>query len=72
MPKCPYCKNKLEIEDFFTISTWETKRGKIKHRIESFNGQELEIGYKNEVKMWACPFCDTIIGFSEHKYDAKI
>ena len=66
MAKCPYCDSEHVIEDFFNISTKETKKGKIKVNIESFNGQELRIGLWHEVKMWVCPSCDSILGFSEY------
>jgi len=72
MPKCPYCNNEHVLEDFFSISTKETKKGKIKTRIEGFHGQELHIGFRNSVKMWTCPSCDTILGFSEYMWDSKM
>ena len=69
MPKCPYCQNEINIEDFFNVYTRETRKGKVKTRIGDFKGQSLKVSYRNHVKMWSCPFCDSILGFSEYKYD---
>jgi hypothetical protein len=66
MPKCPYCKNELAIEDFFITEQKETKKGKIKTRVKGFNGQELSMGI-NRAKMWVCPSCDSILGFTEYR-----
>ena len=63
MSKCPYCKVDLHIEDFFVVTERETKKGKIKTMIRGFRGEEH--GY---IKMWSCPECDTILGFSEYNY----
>jgi hypothetical protein len=68
MPKCPYCKNELAIKDFFNILTKEPKRGTSKERIMGFKGEKLRISRDHEVRMWVCPSCDTILGFSEFKY----
>ena len=65
MSKCPYCQKDLTIEDFFEVITKETKKGIIKTKIGGFKGASYKsIGYG--VKMWACPGCDTILGFSEY------
>jgi len=65
MPKCPYCKKELYIEDFFNTQTRETKKGKIKTKIGDFIGDSLEIGWHG-IKILACPSCDSILGFSEY------
>lgn len=67
MPKCPYCKKELYIEDFFEVSTKETKKGKIKAKVRGFRGESLERGWSG-FKMWACPSCDAVLGFSEYRY----
>ena len=65
MPKCPYCKKDLIIEDFFEVTTKETKKGKIKVKVGDFKGEAHSVrGWG--VKMWACPACDMILGFSEY------
>ena len=69
MPKCPYCKKELYIEDFFDVQTRETKKGKIKTKIRGFRGEILERGW-HSLKMWACPSCDSIMGFSEYRYSS--
>ena len=68
MSKCPYCKKDLIIEDFFEVTTKETKKGKVKAKVRGFKGERHEIVRKG-YKMWACPACDTILGFSEYQYD---
>lgn len=62
MPKCPYCKNELHIEDFFEISEKITKKGKVRREIKDFKGEWLT---EVSARMWICPFCDSILGFSE-------
>ena len=58
MPKCPYCKNEVHIEDFFeNIKYW--KDGRVKSA--DYKGES--IGY---IKMFACPSCDTILGFTQN------
>lgn len=34
-----------------------------------FIGETVHIGFKNYAKMYVCPHCDTILGFSEYKWD---
>ncbi|NVM37439.1 MAG: hypothetical protein HWN81_17720 [Candidatus Lokiarchaeota archaeon] len=64
MSKCPYCKEDFHLEDFFEVVTKETKKGKIRTNFRDFKGEVYGVrGYG--VKMWACPSCDTILGFSE-------
>jgi len=67
MSKCPYCKEDLRIEDFFERSIKETKDGKIKAKLRGFGGENIEIG-RVGFKMWSCPGCDTILGFSEYRF----
>ena len=67
MGKCPYCSKELHIEDFFVIEQRETKRGKIKTRVQEFKGESIvpsDWGAQG-CKMWACPSCDAILGFTE-------
>jgi len=72
MSKCPYCEANLSIEDFFVVSEKVSKKGKVKTRIGEFKGASLNVGYQQRAKMWACPGCDTILGFSEYKYDRSM
>jgi len=70
MSKCPYCKEDFRLEDFYELREYETKRGKIKTE-KAFKGDSISVGYKHGIKMWTCPGCDTILGFSEYRYDSK-
>jgi hypothetical protein len=71
MSKCPYCKDDFSIENFFEVREYETKRGKIKTK-EHFKGGTKYVGRPNvNVRMWACPGCDTILGFSEFAYISR-
>ena len=70
MSKCPYCNEDFHIEDFYELREYETKRGKIKTK-ELFKGDSTS-GFRHELKMWACPGCDTILGFSEYRYHSKM
>jgi len=63
MSKCPYCSKDLHLEDFFEISTRVTRKGKVKVTKRDFSGEYLA-DFPNS-KMWACPSCDTILGFTE-------
>ena len=67
MSKCPYCKGDFHLEDFFEVVTKETKKGKIRADFRDFKGESYGVrGYG--VKMWACPGCGSILGFSEVAY----
>jgi hypothetical protein len=72
MAKCPYCEVELHLQDFFEVFQKESKKGKVKTKIGKFSGESISVGFKNHVKMWVCPSCDKIIGFSEYKWDAKM
>ena len=52
MGKCPYCKKKLHLEDFFEMKEFG----------RTFKGEEDRQGI---IKMWVCPLCDCILAFSE-------
>ena len=66
MSKCPYCQKDLTFDDFFVVVTEkETKKGKIITKLKDFKGSSYSRGTYG-VKMWACPGCDTILGFSEY------
>jgi len=73
MGKCPYCSKELHIEDFFIIKQRETKRGKIKTTAKEFKGESIEPPGFGAVscKMWACPSCDAILGFTEVGWDSN-
>jgi len=69
MGKCPYCSKELHIEDFFVVKQRETKKGKIKTKVGEFKGESIEpprLGV-GDIKMWACPSCDAILGFTEYR-----
>jgi hypothetical protein len=57
-----FCKNEVHLEDFFE---------NIKHRKDGrvtraeFKGESMENLGSVRTKMWVCPSCDTILGFSE-------
>ena len=68
MSKCPYCKEELDLDDFFDISEKETKRGKI--TVREFKGESY-VRTGHGYRMWSCPLCDTILGFTEHSYKWK-
>ena len=70
MSKCPYCEADLHIEDFFVVFEKETKKGKLKTKIRDFKGESIE-KFRQRLRMWACPGCDTILGFSEYRWDYK-
>jgi len=70
MPKCPYCQNEINIEDFFNIPTKQLTKGEKKARLGDFKGQYLQVGYRSYAKMWSCPSCDSILGFSEYAHDS--
>ncbi|MFX1296368.1 MAG: hypothetical protein ACFFD2_16135 [Promethearchaeota archaeon] len=57
-PKCPYCEEELHLYDFCIIEI--DKKGR-KH-VRGFLGES--IGYS--MRMWHCPFCGKILGFSDH------
>jgi len=69
MPICPYCNYEIHIEDFFHIFKKETKKGKIKVKIGDFKGEVHSLTFRNRVRIWACPKCDKVLGFSEKDSD---
>jgi hypothetical protein len=69
MSKCPYCETEIYLEDFFQVEVKESKKGKIKKNIGEFKGENMSIGFRNQVRMWTCPSCGKIIGFSEYKWN---
>ena len=64
MGKCPYCNAELHLGNFFTQAG--TLLGM---PLRKFEGETMKIGYKNAVKMFTCPKCDKILGFSEYRWD---
>lgn len=63
MPRCPHCNGVIKLEMFFT-----TKKAFL-GTVSQFTGPTMHIGYKNHVKMWVCPHCDRVLGFSEYKWE---
>ncbi|NVM36768.1 MAG: hypothetical protein HWN81_14320 [Candidatus Lokiarchaeota archaeon] len=77
MGKCPYCSKELHLEDFFEVTKKETKKGKVKVRVGDFIGETLEPRRSGphlswgECRMWVCPSCDTILGFTDYAYSGS-
>ena len=68
MSKCPYCNVEIGLEDFFEVIEKE-KKGIFKKKIGDFKGERIHVGMGfNRVRMWVCPSCDKILGFSESAY----
>ena len=68
MSKCPYCNAEIGLEDFFEVIEKE-KKGILKRRIGAFKGERINVGIGfNRVRIWVCPSCDKILGFSESAY----
>ena len=66
--KCPYCNAEIGLEDFFEVIEKE-KKGILKRRIGAFKGERINVGIGfNRVRIWVCPSCDKILGFSESAY----
>jgi len=57
-PKCPYCEKELHIYDFFIMEL--DKKGHKRYR--GFLGET----FRYNTRMWHCPFCGKILGFSDH------
>ena len=69
MSKCPYCDVEIHLEDFFEVFEKEDKKGKIKKKMGEFEGERMHVGIGwNRVRIWVCPSCDKILGFSESAY----
>lgn len=75
MGKCPYCSQELQIEDFFKKIVIKNRKGEItKTKHGAFKGKVLRnrsivlnLRY-TYCKMWVCPSCDTILGFTEYAF----
>ncbi len=67
--KCPYCNAEIGLEDFFEVIEKENKKGILKKKIGDFKGERINVGFGfNRVRIWVCPSCDKILGFSESAY----
>lgn len=63
MAKCPYCLVAVKIEDFF-----EDKEKALIGTRKKFNGESFLYANQSIVtRMWVCPHCESILGFSESK-----
>ena len=69
MPKCPFCEAEVHIQDFFDVYEKESKKGKTKVKVGDFKGETMNPAFRNHIKMWVCPSCDKILGFSEYRWD---
>lgn len=62
MGLCPYCKEELHIKDFFD------KEGQGIINISYECKQEtINVTHFGVARMWVCPHCDMILGFTEFK-----
>ena len=57
-PKCPYCEKELHLYDFFIMEL--DKKGHKSYR--GFLGET----FHHTTRMWHCPFCGKILGFSDY------
>ena len=57
-PRCPYCEKELHIYDFFIVEI--NKKGQKRSRC--FLGESNSYS----TRMWHCPFCGKILGFSDY------
>ncbi|MFW9972321.1 MAG: hypothetical protein ACFFDF_19200 [Candidatus Odinarchaeota archaeon] len=63
MGKCPYCSKELHLADFFESIMRVSKEGNLHVRSDDFKGEQtLSSPF---IKMWVCPSCNTILGFTE-------
>lgn len=73
MSKCPYCDYEFHIEDFFHITTKETKKGKIRKNVGDFKGEEIEksvfVGSTGVSRIWACPSCEKVLTITDFAYN---
>ncbi|MHA1728160.1 MAG: hypothetical protein ACTSWY_05460 [Promethearchaeota archaeon] len=69
MGKCPYCKKEIHLKEFFN----NIEMHRFKAPSYDFSGEEFFPGMAEEktpmrgtymIKMFSCPYCDTILGFS--------
>ena len=71
MSKCPYCNIEIHLEDYFDVSEKVTKKGIIRKSFGNFKGENIHIRSNyNTIRMWVCPSCDKILGFSEYAHDS--
>ena len=68
MGLCPYCGAELHITNFFVPGPKKKNLG-IEVTPHKFVGETIHLAYKNYAKMYTCPNCDKILGFSEYKWD---
>ena len=60
MAKCPYCNEEVHLSDFFSEMR-KSFSGRIKG---TFKGEKI-----NRVKMFVCPHCEKILGFTDFNSD---
>ena len=66
MAICPYCNAEIHIKDFFEMNETTSKKGKIRRWAGRFTGEIIMGNQIVPTKMWACPACDKILGFTEY------
>ena len=67
---CPYCETEIHLGNFFEKVLGKKFLGMQGSKI-IFKGEIMQNGYQNEVKMYTCPNCNKILGFSEFKWARK-
>jgi len=68
MGKCPYCNFELHLSSFFEEIPGPRVLG-MQLQGYKFHGESMRTGHRNKVRMYTCPKCDKILGFSEYKWD---
>ncbi len=65
MSKYSYCNKKIHLEDFFKVKDVPV----LERKVYNFTGEVIQVSDRHSVKMWSCPWCDSILGFSEFYWD---
>ena len=64
---CPYCEAEIHLSSYFEKQLGKKFLG-MQSSTTVFTGESMSFGYQNEVKMYTCPACSKILGFSEFKW----
>ena len=65
MAKCSKCNTEIHLEDFFKVKDVPS----LERKIYSFIGEVIQVSDRHNVKMWSCPSCETVLGFSEYYWE---
>ena len=66
---CPYCESEIHLSDFFSEHENKKKFLGLKTYNRNFQGESYNINLGNAVKMYTCPRCNKILGFSEYYWE---